>query len=115
MTASRPAAELVVDVLDLAGAVAVAGLAWPDPELPAELRELAARARALRLGEGVERLDRLAQALDVAVAADPEARREAVRVAIDAFQRLVAWARLMRVELELLGAEERSRSGPAEA
>lgn len=100
---------LVGDVLDLAGAVALAGLARPDPDLPGELRELAQRAEALRLDEGARRLRALAAALERVSAAEPEDRRPRAREAHDALQRLVAWARQVRVEIELLGAEERAR------
>lgn len=111
MTGSVTAAPaaLLEDVLDLAAAVALAGIARPDPDLPGELRELAARARALRLDEGAGRLDAFATSLERVSVAGPDARRPRTREAHDAFQRLVAWARRMRVEIDLLGAEERAR------
>src|SRR5690606_9688139 len=70
---------LVGDGLGLAGAVALAGLARPAPDLPGELRELAQRAEALRLDEGARRLRALAAALERVSAAEPEARRPRAR------------------------------------
>ncbi|MCS6901447.1 MAG: hypothetical protein RMJ98_17550 [Myxococcales bacterium] len=80
----------------------VAGLSFPDPELPAALAELQERARALRVATAFERIGRL-QAWLRAILAEPnlDARIPLASSAWDETQRLLAWARLYKIEHDL--------------
>lgn len=102
------AVDELTDLSELLGAIAVAGLARPDPELVGELREFGERAARLGWDEGARRIEAFARTLE---ALGREGSREEVRHAIDALQRLVAWTRLMRVEMELVRAEQSTRRG----
>lgn len=98
--------RLLADVGDALQQVAVAGLSFPDPELPDELDVLAARATTLGLARGAQLLGALGAALGrVAASTDsPDAlaaRREALADAWAASQRLTAWWRLYRIEHDL--------------
>jgi hypothetical protein len=80
----------------------VAGLSFPDPELPATLGELQERARALRVATAFERLGKL-RAWLLATLAEPnlDARSPLAAGAWDETQRLLAWARLYKAEHDL--------------
>lgn len=80
----------------------VAGLSFPDPELPSALHELQQRARALRLPTAFERLGKLHAWLRATLAEpDLDARAPLASSAWNETQRLLAWARLYRSEHDL--------------
>lgn len=80
----------------------VAGLSFPDPELPTLLHDLQGRSRALRLATAFERLGKL-HAWLLATLAEPnlDARSPLAASAWDETQRLLAWARLYKAEHDL--------------
>lgn len=95
--------ELLGDIAEVAAAFGVMGLAWPDPDLTRETTDLAERAREAGMEEGARRLEAVAAALEaLAASREREQRQDHARAAFDALQRLVAWERAFRVELDLL-------------
>lgn len=110
---------------DLLGAVAVAGLAWPDADLPDDLRALAEAGGGFGAEAGAARL----AAFGEAAAAVREAPVGPERIAAEgraftALMAVVAWRRRIRRELDLVEvqaalvvrgtseAAERPRGGP---
>lgn len=80
----------------------VAGLSFPDPELPSMLLELQERARSLYLATASERLGKLAIWLRATLSeANLDARLPLSSSAWDEAQRLLAWARLFKIEHDL--------------
>ncbi len=98
------------DVGDALQQVAVAGLSFPDPELPDELVVLGGRARQLGLSRGALHLQGLSDALAAVARAgddDRDARHEALAEAWRQSQWLTAWWRLSRVEYDLRTVQAR--------
>ena len=91
------------DVNEVIEQVAVAGLAYPDPDLPDAVDALADRGAGLGIRTPVAPLLRLAACLRLCPPeADAEARRLAGVAAFDAVQRVTVWLRLFRREQSLL-------------
>jgi hypothetical protein len=99
---------LLTDIHEALRQVCVAGLSFPDPELPEALRELADRARLFQLATAVELLGKL-RAWLLAVLAEPsiEARQSLAAGAWTETQRLMAWSRLFKAEHDLLTVQSR--------
>lgn len=106
LAAARPGGPLGAwshDLGEVLDQIAVAGLAYPDPDLPAALDALADEAVELALSSPVAPLLRLAVCLRRCgpEAADDQ-RREAGVVAFEQVQILTAWLRMFRREQALL-------------
>lgn len=91
------------DVNEIIEQIAVAGLAYPDPDLPAAVDALADRGAGLGLRTPVAPLLRLAACLRLCPPeAEADARRAAGVEAFDAVQRVTVWLRMFRREQSLL-------------
>ncbi len=87
------------DVDEALKQIFVAGLAYPDPELPDELNALAERASRHGLASAVAHLSRLAVLVEaISAQRDLLVRHDFAQRAWDETQRFVAWLRMFRVE-----------------
>lgn len=101
--AAAPVHRWLAALDDLLGAVAVAGLAWPDADLPTDLLALAETGRGLGAVEGGARLAGLAEAVDRVRSAPVGPERAAAEGrAYEALMALVGWSRRVRRELDLV-------------
>ncbi|MBH24319.1 MAG: hypothetical protein CMH57_07705 [Myxococcales bacterium] len=94
------------EVREVLAPLHVAGIAFPDADLPDELDALAERAEAFGLAVAVERLVKLSRSLRALLEA--RGRRERapwLRQAWSEMQHLVTWLRMMRSECDLLQIE----------
>lgn len=100
--------QFLGEVVEIVRQICVAGLAFPAPELPGALEQLAERASALRLPTAYETLGRLRHRL-AAVLAEPalEKRPSLSANAWEETQRLIAWMRLFRREHDLVAVQSR--------
>ncbi|MEL6177975.1 MAG: hypothetical protein AAFS10_03435, partial [Myxococcota bacterium] len=97
---------LLSDVREVLSPLHVAGIAFPDADLPDELDTLADRSAQLGLGTGVEHLGRLARSLRALLEARGRRQRAPwLRTAWAEMQRLVAWLRMMQTSYDLLQVE----------
>ena len=88
------------------GPLHVAGIAYPDAELPEELARLARRAEELGLSGANGHLARLALHLELVTNATQRSHREnAAMLVWNELQHLLTWLRLLRVEYGLMAAE----------
>lgn len=119
LASARPGGPLprwTHDLGEVLDQIAVAGLAYPDPDLPAALEGLAEQGAALGLTAPVERLLRLAAALRACGPAATDAVRHAAGVtAFETVQRLIAWLRLFRREQALVLVDARLAEAQDEA
>ncbi|MCU0684332.1 MAG: hypothetical protein MUF34_19170, partial [Polyangiaceae bacterium] len=100
--------QFLAEIAEAVRQVCVAGLAFPAPELPSTLDDLAERAAALRLATAFETLKRLRVRV-AAVLAEP-ALEQRPALSADAWeetQRLIAWARLFQREHDLVTVQSR--------
>lgn len=103
---SGPVLRWLAEVDDLIGAVAVAGLAWPDADLASDLRSLADRAEAIGAEQGAIRLAELGRSAAAVRAAENTADRTAAESeAFAALMRLMGWLRRFRVQLDLVAVQ----------
>ncbi len=94
------------DVDEAVGQVFVAGLSFPDPELPDELASLSERAERHGLPTALAHLKRLELWVRaISGEKSTERRLELAQGAWDETQRLLAWLRLFRTELGFLIVE----------
>lgn len=103
--AARALARWLGDLAEVLSQLAVAGVAYPDPELPDALSDLAETARGLGLGASLDVLSDLREALVNVATSAPETRAAATRRAWEASQRLCAWHRRWEVECDLMRVE----------
>ncbi|MBI5517313.1 MAG: hypothetical protein HY909_26305 [Deltaproteobacteria bacterium] len=107
-------ARFLADVREALSQVFVAGVAYPDPELPDELQNLGERARALGLPTAVLHLRSLRAWLQAVHAEHaPEPRRALGSGAWQEAQRLLAWTRLFTIEHDFLRVQARLPGGGA--
>lgn len=91
--------RLLGDLDELLGSMYVGGLAYPDPDLPTDLRALAERAASLGLATANGSLNTLAERLEALVAESGRSgRRDRANEVWDELQRLVCWQRIFRTE-----------------
>jgi len=92
--------------------VALGGLAICDPELPGDLRALAARADALGLHGLEPTLVAFASAMGAVTDRSLDRRRAAWRDAFEAWQRVLFWRSHFGAEVDLLRAGARLYDTP---
>lgn len=103
-------ARFLADLAELIDQIAVAGLAYPDADLPdslAMVQERAARLGLARAELGLEQLRAAVTAVRDAARPGQAAPAELTRAAWDATQRLVAWLRLFERAFALQQVEAR--------
>jgi hypothetical protein len=100
--------QFLGEVVEIVRQICVAGLAFPAPELPGALEQLAERATALRLPTAYETLGRLRHRLAAVLAEPALEKRPALSAdAWEETQRLIAWMRLFRREHDLVAVQSR--------
>ncbi|HEU4405753.1 MAG TPA: hypothetical protein VFS43_10715 [Polyangiaceae bacterium] len=100
--------QFLGEVVEIVRQICVAGLAFPAPELPSALEQLAERAAALRLPTAYETLGRLRHRLAAVLAEPALDKRPALSAdAWEETQRLIAWMRLFRREHDLVAVQSR--------
>lgn len=94
------------DITEAIKQVFVAGLAYPDPELPDELESLCERARQLHLATALEHLGKLKLFIEaIAQERHLEGRHRFAQNAWEETQRLLAWVRMFRAEYDFLSVQ----------
>ena len=97
---------LVRDVSDVLDAIAVAGLAWPDPALVGDLDGLAMRTESAGAPTGAGYLRSLSAALQcLTQATELSTRDRAGRVAFAELNHLVLWHQLFRKEVDAVAVQ----------
>lgn len=108
----RSLEAFLFDLDELVEPLVLNGLAVFDPALPADLLTLAERAWALGLQSLAPLIEQLALALEAIAAPSAQRRRSAMRGAFEAWQRVLAFRRLLGREIDRMRAGLALRHGP---